>query len=60
LQATLKYEHNFDELPTNMMPVAQLEAIIGTILGIEKLKGNCEKIFEYKELDVINLKKHNV
>ena len=55
LQNTLKCEYGFEELPSNMMPVAQLEAIIGTILGEEKIKGNTKKIFEFKDLDVINL-----
>ena len=55
LQGTLRNEYGFDELPTNMMPVAQLEAIAGTLLAEEKLKNNTKKIFEYKGLDVINL-----
>lgn len=55
LQATLKYEYGFDEMPTNMMPVAQLEAIVGTLIAEEKLKGNTKPIFEFKGLDVINL-----
>ena len=40
LQCALKNEFGFEDLPTNMMPVAQLEAIIGTILAEEKLKNN--------------------
>lgn len=55
LQGTLRNEYGFNELPTNMMPVAQLEAITGTILAEEKLKNNTKKIFDYKGLDVINL-----
>lgn len=55
LQGTLKTEFGFDELPANMMPVGQLEAIIGTILAEEKLKGNTKEIFKFKELDVINI-----
>ena len=55
LQSALKFEYGFDELPTNMMPVAQLEAIVGAMLAEEKLKGNTKKIFEFKNLDVINL-----
>ena len=51
----LKYEYNFDSLPANMMPVAQLEAIVGCLLGEEKLKNNTGKIFEFRGLDVINL-----
>ena len=44
LQNTLKYEFGFDELPANMMPVAQLEALVGTLLGTAKIK-----------VDVINI-----
>ena len=55
LQSTLKNEFGFNELPSNMMPVAQLEAIIGAMLAEEKLKGNTKKIFEFKDVDVINL-----
>ena len=55
LQSALKYEYNFDSLPAKMMPVAQLEAIVGCLLGEEKLKNNTGKIFEFRGLDVINL-----
>lgn len=55
LQATLRFEYGFEELPTNMMPVAQLEAIVGALLAEEKLKLNTKKIFEFKNLDVINI-----
>ena len=55
LQSALKYEYNFDSLPANMMPVAQLEAIVGCLLGEEKLKNNTGKIFEFRGLGVINL-----
>ena len=55
LQQALKSEHYFEDLPPNMMPVGQLEAIIGTLLACEKLKGNTKTIFQYKGLDVINL-----
>ena len=55
LQNALKLDYGFDELPSNMMPAAQLEAICGTILGIEKLKDKTNKIFEFKGMDVINL-----
>ncbi len=54
LQSALKYEFGFDNLPANMMPVAQLEAIVGLMLAEEKLSGKTEKIFEFKGLDVIN------
>ena len=54
LQFTLKNEFGFEELPSNMMPVAQLEAIVGTLLAEEKLKGNVKTVFRFKGLDVIN------
>ena len=55
LQSALKFEYGFDELPANMMPVAQLEAIIGTLLAEAKLNNKTEDIFEFKGLKVINL-----
>jgi hypothetical protein len=55
LQAMLKNEYSFEEMPSNMMPMAQLEAVVGTILATEKLNGRIGKIFEYKGLDVINI-----
>lgn len=55
LQGTLRTEFGFDDLPTNMMPVAQLEAIVGTILAEEKIKGNTKEIFKFKNLSVINV-----
>jgi len=55
LQASLRHDWGFDELPANMMPMAQLEAICGTILAEEKLKGNTQTIFQFKNTDVINL-----
>ncbi len=54
-QSVLKYEYGFDSLPVNMMPVAQLEAIVGCLLAEEKLKNNTKPIFEFKGLDVINI-----
>ena len=54
LQSTLKYEYGFDELPANMMPVGQLEAIIGTILAEKKIHSQTEQIFEFKGIPVIN------
>ena len=55
LQGALKNEFGFSELPSNMMPVAQLEAIVGTILANEHLKGNTREIFNFKNLSVINV-----
>jgi hypothetical protein len=56
LQSTLRYEFGFEDLPLNMMPVAQLEAIVGLLLAEESLKKDkTKKLFEFKGLDVINL-----
>ena len=54
LQSALRLEYGFDELPPNMMPVAQLEAIVGTILAEKKLNNAANEIFEFKGLNVIN------
>ena len=56
LQSTLRYEFGFDNLPTNMMPVAQLEAIVGCLLCEEKLNNNTHNIFDFRGLEVVNLK----
>jgi len=55
LQSALKMDYGFEELPQNMVPAAQLEAIIGTIIAEKKLSSETEKIFEFKGLDVINI-----
>ncbi len=55
LQSILKNEYGFNNMPANMLPVAQLEAIIGTILAEEKAKNNVKEIFKFKNLSVINL-----
>ena len=56
LQSALRYEYGFDELPSNMMPVGELEAIVGALLAERKVKEETKNIFEFKGLDVINLK----
>lgn len=56
LQSTLRYEHGFEELPSNMMPMGELEAIVGVLLAERKLRGETENIFEFKGLNVINVK----
>jgi len=55
LQNSLRFDYGFDELPSNMLPVAQLEAICGTLLACEKLKNNTKTIFEFNNIDVINI-----
>ena len=54
LQSALRLDYGFD-LPANMVPAAQLEAIVGTILAEKKLESKTEKIFEFRGLDVINI-----
>ena len=53
LQSALKFEYGFDELPSNMMPVAQLEAIVGTLVAEKELNHQAKEIFEFKGLSVI-------
>lgn len=57
LQNTLKIKLNMRELPTNMLPVAQLEAVLGAYLAHCLVFGNenyqCKKIFEFNNIDVL-------
>lgn len=57
LQQILRYEWGFDELPVNMMPMSQLEAIIGAILAKENSKNpsNIKVISNFKGLNVIDV-----
>lgn len=55
LQSALKLDYGFEELPLNMVPAAQLEAIVGTILAEKFLRNETKKIFEFKGFDVINV-----
>ena len=55
LQGMLRNEFGYEELPTNMMPVAQLEAITGIILGEKLLENKTKPIFSFKDIDVINV-----
>ena len=54
LQSMLRTEHGFDELPANMMPMGELEGIVGLLLAEKKIQQKTEKIFEFKGIDVIN------
>jgi len=54
LQEALKSMYNLEQIPSNMMPVGQLEGLVGTILAEEFLKNNTKTIFKFKNLDVIN------
>ena len=59
LQQTLRYEWGFD-LPSNMMPMAQLEAIIGAIMAKERTKNpqNVKIVSKFKDFDVIDVIKN--
>jgi hypothetical protein len=60
LQQALKYEWGFNELPTNMMPMSHLEAIIGAML-VKEYSKNPEKmqvIYKFRGLDVIDIKEN--
>lgn len=48
LQDTLRIKYNMRELPVNMLPVAQLEAILGAFLAQMIATNNTE--FEYKQI----------
>jgi len=58
LQQILKYEWALD-LPQNMMPMSELEAIIGALLIKEKDLNpeNIRQISKFKNFDVIDVKK---
>ena len=56
LQNILKVEYGFENIPNNMMPAGQLEAIIGAIVSRASLEGKTESLYVYKGLDVIGLK----
>ena len=56
LQSILKQEYGFDELPSNMMPMGELEAIVGILLAEQKIQEKTETIFDFKGLNVINSK----
>ncbi|DAB21959.1 TPA: hypothetical protein CPT85_07045 [Candidatus Gastranaerophilales bacterium HUM_21] len=59
LQSALKYRFGFKELPSNMLPVSQLEAILGAYLGIimadTKTGYNCKIKSQYNNIEVIGL-----
>ncbi len=56
LQQTLKYEWDFD-MPANMMPMSQLEGIVGAVLARENEKNpeNIKVISTFKDFNVIDV-----
>lgn len=57
LQNALKTEFQFEDLPPNMMPMSQLEAIVGALIMRERSNNpnNIKKIFDFGGIDVINI-----
>lgn len=57
LQSALKVEHGFSSLPSNLLPMAQLEAIVGAMLARKIEDENKQKIksplFEFNGIPVI-------
>ena len=54
LQNALKTQYGFRTIPTNMMPMAQLEAIVGAILARNISEGNDAKpLFEFQGVPVV-------
>lgn len=58
LQQVLKNEWGFEDIPVNMMPMSQLEAIIGAILAKENYKNpsNIKRISSFRDFPVIDVK----
>lgn len=58
-QSALKYRFGMRELPANMLPVAQLEAILGAYLGYIMAKDSseyaCKVRSEFKDIEVVGL-----
>ena len=59
LQDTLRIKYNMRELPVNMLPVAQLEAILGAVLAQMATVGSkdfeCKVIGEFEGLKIIGI-----
>lgn len=59
LQSALKHRFGFNELPSNMLPVSQLEAILGAYLGLimadTKTGYNCKVKSHYNDIEVIGI-----
>ena len=54
-------EFELDDLPNNLLPVSQLEAILGAYLSYVidngKIEQDYKKKFEFKDIDVMGLSK---
>lgn len=60
LQQALKNEWGFEDIPANMMPMSQLEAIVGAILARENYKNpeNIKPISAFRDFAVIDVVKN--
>lgn len=60
LQTGLKFKLNLENLPSNMLPVAELEAVLGAYTAFSYAKDtkgeNCKKLFNFYDLDVIGFR----
>lgn len=56
LQTILKNEYGMSELPANMLPVSQLEALLGAVMAHKISEDNkAQVLYKYKGLDVLSL-----
>ena len=56
LQNILKTEYGMSELPSNMLPVSQLEAILGALMAHKiSAENKAGVLYNYKGLDVLTL-----
>lgn len=58
LQDTLRIKYQMHDLPVNMMPVAQLEAILGAILAqmtVVKNDFECKKLGDFEGMEIIGI-----
>ncbi len=55
LQNTLKLEYGFDEIPSNMMPAAQLEAIVCALIArkFDTENESCKELFNFCGLKTV-------
>ena len=58
LQNALKTEYQFEDIPPNMMPMSQMEAVVGALIMRERTNNpnNIKTIFEFNGIEIINIK----
>lgn len=59
LQSVLKFKFLLEDIPSNMLPASQIEAILGALLAYKVYIGKQDEdykiLYEYKKLPVVNL-----